>query len=163
MPCSIARRDNREVQGDIGGLWTARQACLLHRGRGMMSGSRWKWRVAKKDINWESMMNRWNIPAWLEQEVRARDTACVYCGFNFLIATSRRGTKPSWEHIINDASIITPENIARCCIACNASKGTKNLIAWLTSHYCTIRGITKDTGAQVVQNALAKARLHSDP
>lgn len=105
----------------------------------------------------ESKMNRWNIPEWLEQAVRARDTACVYCGVDFLIATTRRGEKPSWEHIINDEKIITPENIARCCIACNASKGAKDLSVWILSCYCANKGITKDTVAHVVQNALAKS------
>lgn len=104
-------------------------------------------------------MNRWNIPEWLEQEVRVSDTACVYCGVDFLTTSTRRGAKPSWEHIINNAKIVTPENIARCCISCNASKGTKDLSVWLTSHYCAIKVITKDTVAHVVQNALAKSQI----
>ncbi len=29
------------------------------------------------------MANNWNIPAWLEKEVRERDTVCVYCGDEF--------------------------------------------------------------------------------
>ena len=45
-------------------------------------------------------------------------------------SASRRDS-PSWEHLINDACIITRENIARCCVGCNASKGTKNLVEWL--------------------------------
>src|SRR5215471_4752961 len=55
-------------------------------------------------------MNRWNIPDWLEREVILRDKACVYCGTVF--GTDERfGSRPSWEHIINDARIIiTTEN-----------------------------------------------------
>ncbi len=60
----------------------------------------------------------------------------------------------TWEHIINDASIITPENIARCCVACNASKGAKKLSDWIDSSYCKKRGITKDTVSDVVKAAL---------
>jgi hypothetical protein len=60
----------------------------------------------------------------------------------------------TWEHIINDASIITRENIARCCVACNSSKGTKSLYDWLQSNYCKKRGINKDTVAEVVKEAL---------
>jgi hypothetical protein len=60
----------------------------------------------------------------------------------------------TWEHIINDASIITRENIARCCVACNSSKGTKSLYDRLQSNYCKKRGINKDTVAEVVKEAL---------
>lgn len=44
-----------------------------------------------------------------------------------LIDGSRK-TVATWEHIINDASIVTRENIALCCVACNSSKGTKRLL-----------------------------------
>jgi hypothetical protein len=61
---------------------------------------------------------------------------------------------PSWEHIVNDARIVSRENIARCCISCNASKGAKDLIVWLDSNYCKKRGITKDSVASIVRKAL---------
>ena len=100
-------------------------------------------------------MNRWNIPAWLEREVMARDLACIYCGTDFSLPSASRGTRPSWEHIVNDARIITPGNIARCCMSCNASKGAKELSLWLASHYCERKGITEKTVAQVVRGALS--------
>jgi len=65
-------------------------------------------------------MNNWNIPDWLEQEVRDRDKKCVYCNTEF--STSEKKRTPTWEHIINDEKIITRENIAICCCSCNASK-----------------------------------------
>ena len=74
-------------------------------------------------------MNRWNIPDWLEREIIKRDSCCVYCGVDFTAPSGTRSDKPSWEHIVNDAGIITRANIARCCVGCNASKGTKNLEA----------------------------------
>ncbi|MBE0421628.1 HNH endonuclease [Pseudoalteromonas nigrifaciens] len=85
------------------------------------------------------MANNWNIPACLEQEVRERDTACVYCGNEFLSHKVSAKASASWEHIINDASIITRENIALCCRGCNASKGQKTLSDWLESKYCKER------------------------
>lgn len=100
-------------------------------------------------------MNRWNIPERLEQEVLARDTACVYCGIVFSFPASTRGTTPSWEHIANDAKIVTRENIARCCMSCNASKGAKELRAWLRSKYCERKGIHEQTVAKVVKDALS--------
>ena len=102
-------------------------------------------------------MNNWNIPDWLEQEVRARDKICVYCGIEMLEKMPARGSRKTvatWEHIINDATIITRENIARCCASCNSSKGVKKLAAWLQSRYCIERGISVDTVADVVKQAL---------
>jgi 5-methylcytosine-specific restriction endonuclease McrA len=102
-------------------------------------------------------MNRWNIPGWLEREVKGRDKNCVYCGIPMIDKMPLSGPRnavATWEHIINDASIITRENIARCCVACNSSKGTKSLCDWLQSKYCKKRGINKDTVADVVKDAL---------
>jgi 5-methylcytosine-specific restriction endonuclease McrA len=104
-------------------------------------------------------MNRWKIPAVLEREVLQRDQSCIYCGTPFGDDSSAaRRNRPSWEHIINDACIVTRENIALCCIGCNASKGTKGLATWLESKYCKNRGISPHTVAEVVQAALARAK-----
>ncbi len=65
-----------------------------------------------------------------------------------------RKTVATWEHIINDASIISRENIARCCVACNSSKGAKKLSDWIQSSYCKKRGINGDTVAEVVKKEL---------
>ena len=100
------------------------------------------------------MANRWNIPAWLEAEVRERDKDCVYCRTPFADAQAR--SAPSWEHIINDASIVTGENIALCCRGCNASKGQKALAVWLETTYCKVRGITRETVAPIVREALLR-------
>jgi len=70
----------------------------------------------------------------------------------------------TWEHIINDARIVTRENIALCCAACNASKGTKLLREWLTSSYCKRRGITAHTIARVAVAALeSEEKDHAQP
>lgn len=101
-------------------------------------------------------MNRWNIPEWLEIEVKERDTVCVYCGKQMAEHSApERGRKDvgTWEHIINDARIVTRENIARCCAACNASKGSKDLAVWLQSKYCMRHGIGAATVAEVVREA----------
>jgi hypothetical protein len=102
-------------------------------------------------------VNRWGIPEWLEIEVLLRDTKCIYCNIEMLEAAPASGSRKyvaTWEHIINDASIVTLENIARCCTACNASKGAKSLADWLSSPYCEKRGITKESIAEVAQRAL---------
>lgn len=99
-------------------------------------------------------MNNWNIPNWLEKEIIERDKVCVYCGVTFTNSKESRKTHASWEHIINDANIITKENIARCCVACNASKGTKRLSEWITSKYCKNKNINMNTVAKVIKDAL---------
>ena len=100
------------------------------------------------------MANSWNIPEWLEQKVLERDSHCIYCNVDFSIAHNSRKTMPTWEHIENDARIITPENIARCCSSCNASKGVKDLKEWLKSSYCKRKQITNETIAPVARRAL---------
>ena len=106
-------------------------------------------------------MNTWNIPRLLEDEVRARDKMCIYCGIEMLqkvpLGRSRKAVA-TWEHIINDARIVTRENIALCCCGCNASKGQKALVVWLQSNYCVERGVSEATVAQIVRDALAVAR-----
>jgi hypothetical protein len=106
-------------------------------------------------------MNHWGIPDWLEREVKERDKACVYCGIQMIeqmpLSGSRK-TVATWEHIINDARFVTRENIARCCVACNSSKGTKKLSEWIQSSYCKKRGISKDKVAEIVKEAL---RVHA--
>ena len=107
-------------------------------------------------------MNNWGIPDWLEVEVISRDKTCVYCGIQMLEKVPRGGSRISaatWEHIINDAKIVTRENIALCCSACNSSKGQKVLADWIQSPYCVNRGITKDTVAEVIKNALKGLEL----
>jgi hypothetical protein len=102
-------------------------------------------------------MNKWNIPDWLEREVIARDACCVYCGIKFGSCGTRK-SKPSWEHIINDEHIITRENIALCCISCNASKGARLLADWIISTYCKNKNITPQSVSDVVKGALMTGR-----
>lgn len=100
------------------------------------------------------MANNWNIPAWLEKEVRERDKKCVYCGVEFTSSKVSKKTAASWEHIINDAKIITRENIALCCCSCNASKGQKQLSAWLESKYCQNHNINENTVFPIIKQAI---------
>ena len=102
-------------------------------------------------------MNKWGIPAWLEREVKRRDKLCIYCGIQMIekmLPGGSRKAVATWEHIINDASIVTRENIARCCVACNSSKGAKELSDWIQSSFCKQRGINANTVAEVVKTAL---------
>ena len=102
------------------------------------------------------MTNAWGIPAKVEHAVLLRDTRCVYCAKPFGL---ERASQKSWEHIINDVSIATLNNIALCCVGCNASKGAKLLEDWLQSPLAARRGITHHTLAPVVQAALQRSHL----
>jgi len=115
--------------------------------------------MRKKNDN--LMANNWNIPDWLEKEVRERDKTCVYCDVEFTPAKVSMKSAASWEHIINDAKIITRENIALCCCGCNASKGQKPLSIWLQSKYCKEHGITPYSVAQIIKQAIAKGNIGS--
>ncbi|MFG6687997.1 HNH endonuclease [Mariniflexile sp. HNIBRBA6329] len=100
------------------------------------------------------MVNKWGIPIDVENTVLARDKSCVYCGVTFTKNDNSRKTKQSWEHIVNDIRINGADNIALCCMSCNASKGAKLLKIWLDSKYCKDKGITKETVALVVKKAI---------
>ena len=99
-------------------------------------------------------MNKWNIPDWLENLVRARDKHCIYCGIVFNQRNISRKSMPTWEHIVNDANIVNESNIALCCCSCNASKGAKELTFWLNSSYCIRKNITGETVADVAKRTL---------
>lgn len=107
-------------------------------------------------------MNKWKIPDWLENEVRDRDQNCVYCGVLMIEKMPKKGprkTIATWEHIINDAEIINRDNIALCCVACNASKGAKILCDWIHSEYCRKKNITQETVADIIKQALRKGEM----
>jgi uncharacterized Fe-S cluster protein YjdI len=103
------------------------------------------------------LSNKWNIPQWLEKEVRERDKNCVYCHIELKEYPRTKGTpgdKATWEHIDNDDTNISKQNIVRCCHSCNASKGAKKLSNWLESPYCKKRNINQETIAKIVQDHL---------
>ena len=102
------------------------------------------------------MANKWNIPNKLEMEIRARDKVCVYCKTEFTSPKVLKKSSVSWEHIVNDATIITRENIVLCCCACNASKGQKKLSVWLQSKYCKDRNISPKTVATIIKKAILR-------
>lgn len=99
-------------------------------------------------------MNLRNIPSWLETEVRNRDTHCIYCWIKFDNSKLQKKKNATWEHIVNDETIITRENISLCCFSCNASKGAKDLSNWLSSNYCKEKNITSENISPVAKQAL---------
>ena len=74
------------------------------------------------------MANSWNIPDWLEIEVRARDKHCVYCGVEFTPTKISKRTAASWEHIINDAKIITRKIFVYAAVAATLARAKSNYL-----------------------------------
>ena len=99
---------------------------------------------------------RWNIPRALAEAALARDQQCVYCRRPFEDLGGQKSGWPSWEHIVNDVTVVIEENIVLCCLGCNASKGVKSLEKWLQSKYCSEREITARSMASVAQTSFAK-------
>ena len=97
---------------------------------------------------------KWKIPRELALLVIARDRRCIYCSREFGEPQAPRAARPSWEHIVNDESIVNLSNIALCCVGCNASKGTKPLSHWLKTNYCSERSITSQSISEVALSSL---------
>ncbi len=97
-------------------------------------------------------MNLRNIPDWLEIEIRNRDTHCIYCWIKF--DKKFKKNTATWEHIVNDETIITRKNIALCCFSCNASKWAKDLSVRLNSNYCKEKNITSENISLTAKEAL---------
>lgn len=98
---------------------------------------------------------KWQIPRELALTVIARDLRCIYCNRKFGEPQGPRASCPSWEHIVNDESIVNLSNIALCCVGCNASKGTKPLSLWLKSKYCSEHEISRSSISAVALSSLA--------
>jgi hypothetical protein len=110
-------------------------------------------------------MNIWGIPDWLEEEVIKRDKICVYCGIQLIEKMPPRGFRKgvaTWEHSINDQSIVSRKNIARCCVACNSSKGTKKRSDWIKSRGIKEGNLTSHSRGvrQIMPRPLALTLIH---
>ena len=98
---------------------------------------------------------RWGISREVALHEAARDKNCIYCRRDFDLTLENRAAVPSWEHIVNDVSLTSIQNVGLCCVSCNSSKGKKKSVKdWLNSAYCQVRGITYATIAPLVRNSL---------
>ena len=72
------------------------------------------WRLARESLEYLA-----------GKAVMERDRACIYFAVSFSTPTTRARRPSLVGNIVNDESIVTLANIARCCLSCNASKGRK--------------------------------------
>lgn len=96
----------------------------------------------------------WSIPQDIAKQVIRRDLVCIYCRQPFVGPDGEMRRRVSWEHIVNDLSLITLSNIALSCHGCNSSKSELSLGKWLESDYCQSRSITRETIAPVAARAI---------
>ena len=68
------------------------------------------------------MANTWNIPDWLEAEVRARGKICVYCNTPFKDSKVSKKAGASGAPIINDEKMITRESMALAVVDATPAK-----------------------------------------
>ena len=83
-----------------------------------------------------------------------------YCGIEFSSSENNRKNRQSWEHIINDIKLNGPENIALCCVSCNASKGKKSLKDWMNGKYCKKKTITFESVSPLIKKFLLQNSTH---
>ena len=108
------------------------------------------------------MSNKFNIPADVEERIRARDTLCVYCRKVMAQPPHLGALRDDWatiEHLDDRGSLNAEENLAICCWGCNVSKGPQPLPIWFQMPYCTQRGINEETVAEPVKEFLKRKRL----
>ncbi|MFA5947046.1 MAG: HNH endonuclease [Patescibacteria group bacterium] len=103
------------------------------------------------------MSNTYGISASDEAEIRARDSACVYCR---KVMGGGIGTKDHYkdratiEHFHNDGPFNEKFYAAICCGSCNSSRGAKDLSVWFKTAYCIERNISEETVAEPVKEYL---------
>jgi hypothetical protein len=103
------------------------------------------------------MSNPYGISKQDEEEIRARDKVCVYCGVlmkQYPHAMCASGA--TIEHFNNDGPFDKKQNAAICCRRCNSSKGTKSLSDWLETAYCREKKIEKKLSKAVKEYMLKK-------
>jgi hypothetical protein len=103
------------------------------------------------------MANTYGISKQDEQEIRARDKTCVYCGI--LMKRSVRSFGATIEHFDNDGPFAKKYNVAICCRGCNSSKGTKKLSVWFETRYCRENKISGKAVSKPVKDYMRLKKL----
>jgi 5-methylcytosine-specific restriction endonuclease McrA len=106
------------------------------------------------------MTNTYGISKQDEQEIRARDKTCVYCGILMKQYPNAMGASGATiEHFNNDGPFKKKYNVAICCRRCNSSKGTMSLSAWFKTPYCREKKINEETVSKPVKEYMRLERL----
>jgi hypothetical protein len=93
---------------------------------------------------------KYHISDEIRKILESRDKECVYCHISF----GSGKAKDSVEHIENETWKKNPAelgDLAICCLACNGSKGTYNLLEWFEKPYCKSKNIHKETVSPAIK------------
>jgi hypothetical protein len=84
--------------------------------------------------------------------IQARDKTCVYCRKSMKqYPHAMQASGATIEHFNNDGPFDKKWSAAICCRRCNSSRGTKELLAWFKTPYCTEKNINEKTVAKPVK------------
>ncbi len=116
------------------------------------------------------MANRFGIPIDIENEIRERDTDCVYCRRqmkSYHQVKGTRGDQATIEHFNLDGPFywshgLEKEDLAICCRGCNSSRGMKKLLEWFETPYCVERNINENTVANPVKKYIRRKYAHGE-
>jgi hypothetical protein len=107
-----------------------------------------------------TMANTYGISKKDEQEIRARDKTCVYCGVLMKQSPNAMcSSGATLEHFNNEGPLSKRYNVAICCRSCNSSKGTMRLPVWFEKSYCRKNKINEETVARAVKEYMRLKKL----
>ena len=101
-------------------------------------------------------MNQYGLPKKKLDEIRKRDTKCVYCHKKMFDPSDGDfcGDWATIEHLNHLPPWDNPTTVAICCGSCNSSRGKKKLPDWFESEYCEERNINVQTVAEPAKEYL---------
>ena len=104
------------------------------------------------------MSNIYGLPEEKLEQVRRRDTKCVYCHKEMVTPHPDKSYR-DWatiEHLNHLPPWDNPNTIAICCGSCNSSRRNKTILDWFKSNYCIERNISVSTVTQPVRDYIMK-------
>ena len=103
-------------------------------------------------------MNKYGLPENQLEEIRARDTKCIYC-HKTMNQPSSGGFRGDWatiEHLNHLPPWNNPDTVAICCGSCNSSRGIMPICKWFEIPYCINKDINIETVANPVRDYINK-------
>lgn len=105
-------------------------------------------------------MNGYGLPEDRLEELRQRDTHCVYCHKRLVYPwdSNNRTDSATIEHLNHLPPWDNIETVAYCCGSCNSSRRDLPILEWFGTTYCLTRGINEHTVAAPVQKYLSDTK-----
>ena len=94
--------------------------------------------------------------------MRKRDRRCVYCRIlmrELATADGLRKTVATWEHIINDAKIVTRDNVAKSPLNIKNIRNTNKSLGNFSHNYQVVQTSGRDINQSLIENNLTAKDL----